>query len=77
VTAELYPAVTPDLARLPREHAPDAAAAFNEFGKEVFADGALPAKFKNIIAVAVAHVRAANDRSQHALATGEHHGHSI
>lgn len=56
MTAELYPAVTPDLARLRRELAPDAAAAFSEFGKAVFADGALSARFKNIVAVAVSHV---------------------
>lgn len=56
MTAELYPAVTPGLAHLRRELAPDAAAAFSEFGKTVFADGALSARFKNIIAVAVAHV---------------------
>ena len=56
MTAEIYPAVTPDLAHKRRELAPDPAAAFNEFGKVVFADGALSAKFKNIIAVAAAHV---------------------
>jgi AhpD family alkylhydroperoxidase len=31
-------------------------AAFERFSKAVFVDGALPAKFKQIIAVAVAHV---------------------
>jgi AhpD family alkylhydroperoxidase len=131
MTAELYPAVTRDLTHMRRELAPDAAAAFNEFGKVVFADGALSAKFKNIIAVAVAHVTqcpycirghtraalregashqelmeaiwvaaemragaafahsiiaisemgeadaTAANNPQHALATGQHHGHSI
>ncbi len=36
--------------------APTQQGAFEAFGKAVFADGALPAKFKQIIAVAVAHV---------------------
>lgn len=36
--------------------APGADAAFHEFSKQVFADGALPAKMKQLIAVAVAHV---------------------
>ncbi len=35
---------------------PNQLAAFEAFGKAVFADGALPAKVKQIIAVAVAHV---------------------
>lgn len=53
---EIYPTVTRDLARLRRELAPEAAAAFQTFGQAVFADGALPRKAKQIIAVAVAHV---------------------
>jgi AhpD family alkylhydroperoxidase len=57
VADELYPAVTRDLARTRRELAPEAASAFNDFSKAVFADdGALSARVKNIIAVAVAHV---------------------
>ena len=52
----IYPPSTPDLARKRRELAPDQQAAFDAFGKAVFADGALPAKVKQIIAVAVAHV---------------------
>lgn len=35
---------------------PNQRAAFEAFSKAVFADGALPAKIKQIIAVAVAHV---------------------
>ena len=35
---------------------PQAEAAFQAFGRAVFADGVLPAKMKQIIAVAVAHV---------------------
>jgi AhpD family alkylhydroperoxidase len=56
MTGELYPASTRDLARKRRELAPDAASAFNDFSKVVFADGALPTRIKHIIAVAVAHV---------------------
>lgn len=54
--SDLFPASTPALARLRRELAPAQAAAFHAFGEAVFADGALPAKTKQIIAVAVAHV---------------------
>jgi AhpD family alkylhydroperoxidase len=56
VSDPVYPQMTRDLARLRRELAPEAAAAFNAFGKAVFAPRALPAKTKQIIAVAVAHV---------------------
>ena len=56
MTGELYPPVTRDLTHMRRELAPDAAAAFSDFGKVVFGDGALPTKFKHVIAVAVAHV---------------------
>lgn len=53
---ELYPAVTKDLARARTALAPEAAAAFQAFSERVFAEGALAAKTKQIIAVAVAHV---------------------
>ena len=36
--------------------APETALAFHAFSKSVFADGALPSKTKQLIAVAVAHV---------------------
>ena len=52
----LYPTVTRDLARMRRSLAPDASRAFHDFSNAVFADGALSAKTKHIIAVAVAHV---------------------
>jgi AhpD family alkylhydroperoxidase len=52
----IYPLSTADIARKRRDLAPNQQAAFDAFGKAVFADGALPAKFKQIIAVAVAHV---------------------
>ncbi len=52
----IYPQATPDIARKRRNLAPNQQAAFETFGKAVFGDGALPAKIKQIIAVAVAHV---------------------
>ena len=54
--ASLYPRPTRDLARMRRDLAPEAADAFSGFSQKVFADGALPARMKQIIAVAVAHV---------------------
>ena len=45
-----------NLARERRELAPATEKAFLAFSQQVFADGALPAKMKQIIAVAVAHV---------------------
>src|SRR5215217_2626547 len=53
---KMYPPATRELAQQRRELAPAAQAAFDAFGKAVFADGALPAEVKQIIAVAVAHV---------------------
>jgi len=53
---ELYPSPDPRLSRKRRELAPDVATAFAAFSKQVFADGALPARTKQLIAVAVAHV---------------------
>ncbi len=52
----MYPPATRELADRRRALAPAQQAAFDAFGKAVFADGALPAKMKQIIAVAVAHV---------------------
>jgi AhpD family alkylhydroperoxidase len=52
----LYPAVTPELSHQRRELAPDTEAAFQTFSRQAFKAGALPAKTKQIIAVAVAHV---------------------
>jgi AhpD family alkylhydroperoxidase len=45
-----------DVDRQRRDLAPDTERAFLAFSQQVFADGALPAKMKQIIAVAVAHV---------------------
>ena len=52
----LYPAPSKDLADRRKQLAPEIHDAFHAFSKKVFADGALPAKTKQLIAVAVAHV---------------------
>jgi AhpD family alkylhydroperoxidase len=52
----MYPATSQDLARQRREFAPNIHAAFHTFSELVFADGALPAKTKQLIAVAAAHI---------------------
>jgi alkylhydroperoxidase/carboxymuconolactone decarboxylase family protein YurZ len=49
-----YPSPTPEIARKRRALAPAQQAAFDAFGKAVFADGTLSTKIKQIIAVAVA-----------------------
>ena len=54
--SSIYPQSTSEIARTRRELTPNQQAAFEGFSKAVFSDGALPAKFKQIIAVAVAHV---------------------
>ncbi|HWI28419.1 MAG TPA: carboxymuconolactone decarboxylase family protein [Stellaceae bacterium] len=52
----IYPPSSSEAAKKRRELAPDIHAAFDAFSKRVFADGALPTKTKQLIAVAVAHV---------------------
>lgn len=52
----MYPTATGELAKKRRELAPDTEAAFQAFSQKVFAEGALPVKVKQLIAVAVAHV---------------------
>jgi AhpD family alkylhydroperoxidase len=52
----LYPPSSRELAEKRRTLAPDTEKAFHAFSKQVFAEGALPAKTKQLIAVAVAHV---------------------
>ncbi len=52
----VYPQATPEIARKRRELAPATLDAFKAFSAQVFADGALPVKTKQLIAVAVAHV---------------------
>lgn len=52
----MYPPPSAEIARARRELAPDIQSAFDAFSQKVFADGALSARTKQIIAVAVAHV---------------------
>lgn len=54
--SSIYPLSTPEIARRRRDLTPNQQSAFEAFGKAVFADGALSAKVKQIVAVAVAHV---------------------
>ena len=56
MSESMYPKATRELAEKRSRLAPDAEAAFRAFGQAVFKDGALDAKTKQLIAVAVAHV---------------------
>ena len=53
---EVYPLATRELAAERKRLAPKPAEAFKAFTQSVFAEGALPVKTKQLIAVAVAHV---------------------
>ena len=53
---QMDPPATRELAEERKRLAPGPAEAFAAFSRSVFADGALPAKTKQLIAVAVAHV---------------------
>jgi AhpD family alkylhydroperoxidase len=53
---QLYSPASKELARKRAQLAPEISAAFKTFSQAVFADGALPSKTKQLIAVAVAHV---------------------
>ena len=53
---DVLPQPTPELASKRKKLAPAIHEAFTSFSDRVFADGALPAKTKQLIAVAVAHV---------------------
>lgn len=53
---QLYPGPSKELAQKRAQLAPQVSAAFKAFGAAVFADGALPRKTKELIAVAAAHV---------------------
>jgi AhpD family alkylhydroperoxidase len=55
VTEPMYHPTTPEIAARRKELAPEIHDAFEAFGRAVFADGALPKKTKQLIAVAVAH----------------------
>ena len=52
----LYPAATLEIAKKREQLTPETLNAWRSFSRQVFADGALPAKTKDLIAVAVAHV---------------------
>ncbi|HZU39754.1 MAG TPA: carboxymuconolactone decarboxylase family protein [Solirubrobacteraceae bacterium] len=52
----MYPAASPELANRRKQAAPETHDAFQAFSRQVFADGALPERTKQLIAVAVAHV---------------------
>ena len=52
----LYPESTIEITRERARLAPDQAKAFRAFSESVFAAGAVPAKTKQLIAIAVAHV---------------------
>ena len=54
--ADLYPASSHELSQKRKALAPGTEKAFQAFSQQVFAAGALPAKTKQLIAVAVAHV---------------------
>lgn len=56
MTETLYPLPSPEIAEERRTLAPDIEKAFQAFSHQVFVDGALPTKTKQLIAVAVAHV---------------------
>ncbi len=53
---QLYPVASRELAQQRTQLAPEISTAFKAFGAAVFADGALPRKTKQLIAVAAAHV---------------------
>lgn len=52
----IYPKPSPEMRKRRSALAPKVDDAFRAFSEQVFADGALPAKVKELIAVAVAHV---------------------
>jgi AhpD family alkylhydroperoxidase len=52
----LFPPATTELTAKKRSLAPEVYTAFKAFSAQVFADGAVPTKTKQLIAVAVAHV---------------------
>jgi alkylhydroperoxidase/carboxymuconolactone decarboxylase family protein YurZ len=56
MTESLYPPSSRELADKRRALAPETEKAFQVFSQQVFAGGTLPAKTKQLIAIAVAHV---------------------
>jgi len=74
----LYPPASKEIAKQREELAPETLNTFRAFSHQVFADGALPSKTKELIAVAVAHVtqcayciRSHTKRAQLKGATGQ------
>ncbi len=55
MATEMYPQSTNEARERRRELAPHQLRAFQEFSRQAFAEGALSAKIKQLIAVAVAH----------------------
>jgi AhpD family alkylhydroperoxidase len=53
---DIFPQTTPALAATRKKLAPGIHDAFTSFSERVFADGALPVKTKQLIAVAAAHI---------------------
>lgn len=56
MSEDLFPHASIELSAERKRLAPDTHDAFMKFSEQVFAEGALPAKTKQLIAVAVAHV---------------------
>ncbi len=56
MSESIYPNPSPKWTEQRRALAPETEKAFQAFSRQVFADGALPGKVKQLIAVAVAHV---------------------
>jgi AhpD family alkylhydroperoxidase len=56
MTQPIYPPANAQIAERRKQLAPGTHDAFQEFSRQVFADGALDAKTKQLIAVAAAHV---------------------
>ena len=56
MTKDIFPQSTPDLAAARKKLAPHIHDALTAFSESVFAEGALPTKTKQLIAVAAAHV---------------------
>jgi AhpD family alkylhydroperoxidase len=56
IEQHLYPEPSKELSQKRKDLEPEIYAAFQSFSQRVFADGSLPSKTKQLIAVAVAHV---------------------
>jgi AhpD family alkylhydroperoxidase len=56
MATQLFPESTRELAAVRKQLAPDIHQAFTVFSERVFAEGALPTKTKQLIAVAAAHI---------------------